>query len=78
LFVAGAVFFGWVEDGNADGAVGEDYPKALALAVEGERGGGDVLLGCHIGVSNFILGGNNGYSFGNERRARKNPPTVLN
>jgi hypothetical protein len=37
LFVTGAVFFGWVENGDANGAVGEDYPKALALTVEGER-----------------------------------------
>lgn len=64
-----------MEDGDADGAVCEDYHE-LDHGVRSGRGREDVLLGCQIGVSNFILGGSNGYSFGNERRALKNPPVV--
>ena len=33
------------------------------------------MLGWNMGVSNFILGGINGYSGGNDKRARKNPPS---
>lgn len=34
-------------------------------------------LGWNMGVSNFIFGGIKGYSGGNDRRARKNPPRIV-
>lgn len=53
------------------------FGKGERWGREGERRG-DVLLGCHMGVSNFIFGGSNGYSRGNETRALKNPPGSYN
>lgn len=36
----------------------------------------NLLLGCHISVMNFILGGRRGYSFGKSRCALKKPPSL--
>jgi hypothetical protein len=52
----------------------EDAGGQVGNYVKGSAERGYILFGCHIGVSNFILGGRRGYCGGNERRALKNPP----
>ena len=37
----------------------------------------NILFGCHISVKKRILGGFNGYSFGNVRFALKKPPSLF-
>ena len=36
----------------------------------------DSLLGCHMGVMNFIFGGFRGKSSGKDKRALKKPPSL--
>ena len=63
---------GLVEDGNAHITVRENCGKFCVNSISAFWG---KLLGCHMGVVNFILGGFIGYVGGNAKVARNTPPS---
>lgn len=67
------------QNGNANNAIGVDLKRAMIIEGVNQRWKilMDLLLGCHIGVVNRILGGESGKSSGKLNRALKIPPSLF-